>query len=256
VVSSSLAEDNDSIIPAKCLKEILGCKISMAIFVQTLYMKHLLTFLACITITAFIVSCKSGKGEGAKTFCDTTCFADTLEFTGTHADKPYIEITPKACGADSIFINSAGMATMTKTKFDYSGKKINKNFIRCLFKDADYAWILFNDCEIGRGYQLKIPFKQGISYEKRSSALNNFDKKFAVADNLVVAMDRGNLFVEDATTGKKAMMTFGKALTEEMDYDNIHQYVDSINVTNDRIWAKVLLDNKWEEIEKKTVTWK
>lgn len=203
-----------------------------------------------------LVACQSGgKGDAAQTFCDTACFKDTLEFTGTHADKPFIEIVPKDCSADSIFINSAGMATMTKTKFDYAGKKLNKQFIRCLFKDADYAWILFNDCETSRGYQLKVPFKSTISYEKRSSGLNNFDKKFSIADNLVVAMDRGNLFIEDANTGKKAMMTFGKAIAETVDYENIHQHIDSLSITNNRFWAKVMIDKKWETIEKTTVKW-
>jgi hypothetical protein len=203
-----------------------------------------------------LVACQSGgKGDASQTFCDTACFKDTLEFTGTHADKPFIEIVPKDCSADSIFINSAGMATMTKTKFDYAGKKLNKQFIRCLFKDADYAWILFNDCETSRGYQLKVPFKSTISYEKRSSGLNNFDKKFSIADNLVVAMDRGNLFIEDASTGKKAMMTFGKAIAETVDYENIHQHIDSLSITNNRFWAKVMIDKKWETIEKTTVKW-
>ncbi len=211
-------------------------------------------FIASIISFAFL-SCNSSGGDAAKTFCDTACFKDTLEFTGTHADKPSIEIVPKDCSADSIFINSASMATMTKTKFDYAGKKLNKSFVRCLFKDADYAWILFNDCENGRGYQLKIPFKSGVSYEKRSSGLNNLDKKFVVADNIVAAMDRGNIFIEDITTGKKAMMTLGEEI-KDLDYDDIHQYVDSINITNDRIWAKVLLNNKWEEKEKKSVIWK
>lgn len=220
-------------------------------------MKKIHWVIGVLLIALFsMLACQSGgKGNGAQTFCDTACFKDTMTFTGTHTDKPYIEIVPKDCNADSIFINSAGMASMTKTKFDYAGKKLNKKFVRCLFKEGDYAWILFNDCETSRGYQLKVPFKSTISYEKRSSGLNNFDKKFSIDDNLVVAMDRGNLFIEDVTTGKKAMMTFGKAIAETVDYENIHQHIDSLNITNNRFWAKVMIDKKWETIEKTTVKW-
>jgi hypothetical protein len=51
------------------------------------------------------------------------------------------------------------------------------------------------------------------------------------------------------TTGKKAMMTLGKAI--DIDYNAIHDHVDSVNITKDRIWAKVKIDDKWEELEKK-----
>ena len=83
---------------------------------------------------------------------------------------------------------------------------------------------------------------------KRSSGINNIDPKFSVADNLVVFTDRGNIYVEEPATGKKAMMTFGQAT--EMDYDAIHETLDSVNVTNTRIWVKIKLDGKWKEIEK------
>jgi hypothetical protein len=50
-------------------------------------------------------------------------------------------------------------------------------------------------------------------------------------------------------TGKKAMMTFGKSI-EELDYDAMHEFIDSVNITPTRVWAKVLMDKKWKEIEK------
>ena len=50
-------------------------------------------------------------------------------------------------------------------------------------------------------------------------------------------------------TGKKAMMTFGKAI--DIDYDALHEHIDSVNVTNDRIWVKIMLDGQWTEKEKK-----
>lgn len=65
--------------------------------------------------------------------------------------------------------------------------------------------------------------------------------------------DRGNIFVEDMNTGKEVMMTFGKAL--DINYDHIHDYIDSVNITRDRIWTRIKIDDKWEDKEK-AVEWK
>ena len=83
----------------------------------------------------------------------------------------------------------------------------------------------------------------------KAELLNKFDPKFAVADGLVAYTDRGNIFVEDMATGKKAMMTFGKMLPD-LDYDAMHEFIDSVNITTTRIWANVLMGNNWTAIEK------
>jgi len=36
----------------------------------------------------------------------------------------------------------------------------------------------------------------------------------------------------------------------DLDYDAMHEFIDSVNITPTRVWAKVLMDNKWKEIEK------
>ncbi|MBL7720827.1 MAG: hypothetical protein JNK98_02415, partial [Chitinophagaceae bacterium] len=118
----------------------------------------------------------------------------------------------------------------------------------CVFNDTSYAWLLFNDCATGRGYQLRLPFNKTADIGRKSSGINNIDKKFSISDNLVVNTDRGNIYVEDMITGKKAMMTFGQKL--DIDYDAIHEYIDSVNITNSRIWVKILVDKKWVEKEK------
>jgi hypothetical protein len=215
-------------------------------------MKKIAAAFAVAAITLFVISCKSSGGGGAKLFCDTACLKDTLKFTGNDKSHPTVLIIPNNCQADSLILDGDGMAGLLKTKFDFSSAKINKGFVRCLFKDADYAWIIFNDCITGRGYQLKVPFNKKESYSKRTSGINNIDPKFSIAENIVAATDRGNIFVEDVNTGKKAMMTFGKAI--EIDYDAVHEYIDSVNITNDRIWVKVKIDEKWAELEKK-ITW-
>jgi hypothetical protein len=43
-------------------------------------------------------------------------------------------------------------------------------------------------------------------------------------------------------------MTFGENLG--IDYDAIHEYIDSVNVTNSRIWARVKKGTEWKEMEK------
>ena len=85
--------------------------------------------------------------------------------------------------------------------------------------------------------------------ELSNSGINSFDPKFSVSENLVVNTDRGNIFVEDKTTGKSEMMTFGVHI-KDLDYDAIHQFIDSVNVTDSRIWVRVKIDNEWREMEK------
>jgi hypothetical protein len=63
-----------------------------------------------------------------------------------------------------------------------------------------------------------------------------------------VYTDKGNIFVEDIATGKKALMTFGQQL--DFDFDVIHETLDSVHITPDRIWAKVKVDKEWKTLEK------
>ena len=125
---------------------------------------------------------------------------------------------------------------------------MNKNFVRCLFKETDFAYILFNDCVSGRGFQIKLPYDKSQSFVMKTSGINNIDPKFSISDNIVAYTERGNIYVEDITTNKKAMMTFGEKL--DIDYDAIHEYIDSVNVTNSRIWVKVKVKEGWKELEK------
>ena len=207
---------------------------------------------AIVVLFAFSIGgCKSSSG-GARLLCDTACLKDTLKFTGDSKLKPYVYITVNNCQADSIIWSYDGMESDRKTKFDYSEAKMNKNFVRCLFKETAFAYILFNDCVTGRGFQIKLPYNKQESFVMKTSGINNIDPKFSVGDNLIAYTDRGNIFVEDINTGKKALMTFGEKL--EIDYDAIHEYIDSVNITNSRIWVKVKVKDGWKELEKKNVT--
>jgi hypothetical protein len=143
------------------------------------------------------------------------------------------------------------MGSVLNTGFGFENVNFNKDYIRIIVDDTAAAYILFNDCLTGRGYQVKLPYNKTGTINKRSSGINSLDKKFAVAPNMIAYTDRGNIYVEETKTGKKAMMTFGKGL--DIDYDAIHDHIDSVNVTADRIWVKVMIDKKWTELEKKIV---
>jgi hypothetical protein len=211
----------------------------------------LLIAVAGIVLSASLYSCKSSSADAPKTFCDTVCLKDSLKFTGSHTQKPMVTITAKECLPDSIIWGHAGMPAR-KTGFTYllnTTVNINKDIIRTVFRENAAAYILFNDCATGRGFQIILPYDKTATLGLRGSALNNFDPKFSIDNNILANMDRGNIFVEDMTTGKKAMMTLGKAI--DVDYNAIHDHVDSVSITKDRIWAKVKIEDKWEELEKK-----
>lgn len=220
--------------------------------VKPIIMQKLLIAAATILMLSF-VSCKSSTTT-PKTFCDTVCLTDTIKFTGTHEKTPTVFITAKNCLPDSIIWSYKGMAADRKTGFTYlmgTTVNINKNFIRCFFKDNEYAWLLFNDCMTGRGFQIKLPYDKNANFSLKSSGINSLDPKFSIAENLVVNTDRGNIYVEDMSSGKKAMMTFGEPLP--IDYDALHDHIDSVNVTNSRIWVKILVGKNWVEKEKNIV---
>lgn len=206
---------------------------------------------AAIIFTASLYSCKSSSGDAPKTFCDTACLKDSVKFTGDHALQPYVYIGAKNCLPDSVLYSYKGIGVRKASLPDLLGGpvNINKDVIRCFFRDTAVAYVMFNDCATGRGFQLRIPFNRKESVSLRSSGINSFDPKFSVAENLMVSTDRGNIFVEDMSTGKKAEMTFGEKL--DIDYDNIHTHLDSVHITSDHIWTKVLVGKEWVVKEKK-----
>lgn len=213
-------------------------------------MRILIIPFIAVAFTFSFGSCKSSSVP--EVFCDTVCLKDSLKFTGTDKLQPYVYISVKNCKADSIIWSYNGIEVNRKTGFTYllnTTVNINKDYIRCYFKDADVAWVLFNDCATGRGFQIKLPYDKTQNFGLKSSGINNFDPKFSVAENMVANTDRGNIYVEDMATGKKAMMTFGEKL--EIDYDAIHDHIDSVNITGTRIWVKVKVGDAWKELEKK-----
>lgn len=195
-------------------------------------------------------SCKSSGGSAS--FCDTVCLKEPVKFIQEeHPLKPYVYITASNCMADSLVWSYTDMGINRKIVLSEllgNTVKLNKDYIKCFIKDTSYAWLSFNDCSNGRGYLLKIPFNKRDNIGRKSSALNAFDPKFAVAEGLVAYSDRGNVFAEDMATGKSAMMTFGEKA--DIDYDVIHETIDSVNITPSRIWVRVKLAAGWKVMEK------
>lgn len=194
--------------------------------------------------------CKSSSGPA--TFCDTACLKDTLKFTNeNHPLKPYVYISAKDCVPDTLIWSYSGMGYDRKLDFpDLVGAvpRLNKHFVRCIIPDTSYAWLMFNDCNNGRGYYIKIPFAKSRSISRSDRAINNLDPKFSVAEGLVAYTDKGNIFVEEMATGKKSMMTLGEQL--DFNFDAIHKTLDSVNISPSRIWANVKLNEGWKELEK------
>jgi len=194
---------------------------------------------------AFVLSsCKNSSSNAKTLFCDTVCMKDTLKFIdNTNRLKPYVLISTKNCTGDTLTWGFVGQNK--NIPFNY---KLNKDFTRCYFKDTAFALLVFNTCETGRGYFIRFSFGKKASFRKSTSAINNFDPKFSVADSLLAYTDKGNIFIEDVGSGKKALMTFGKQL--DIDFDAIHETLDSVNITPNRVWAKVKVDDEWKTLEK------
>jgi hypothetical protein len=206
---------------------------------------HIRSVIILLTILIGFSACNNKNSATSKaTFCDTVCMRDSLKFIDNNNKlKPYVFISSKNCKGDTLTWGFIGQNK--NIAFDY---RLNKDYTRCYIKDTSFALLVFNTCENGRGYFLKFSFGKKASFKKATTAINNFDPKFSVADSLLAYTDKGNLFVEDVNTAKKATLTFGKPL--DFDFDAIHETLDSVNITRNHIWAKAKVDGEWKVLEK------
>ncbi len=200
-------------------------------------------------------SCHSGSG-GSKLLCDTVCFRDSVKFTDPGKLQPLVYISAVNCRPDTIGWTYKGMGVFRKMGIGDifgSGLNLNRSKIACLFNDTVVAVLLFNDCATGRGYQLKLRFNKTDNIRPSNRGINHLDPKYHIEGNLIAYTDRGNLFVEDIDKGKTTTLTFGKALA--IDFDALHNYIDSVNISSKRIWAKVKVDNNWKEVVTEDPVW-
>lgn len=207
-------------------------------------MKHLLL----IAIAAIFFASCNNNSKTAKTFCDTTCTNDSIRFKGNGSLEQTLTIGIKDCLPDTI---TWGNKTVNRKirMFEYLGKEVrmNPSFTDCAFQDS-CAWLSFNDCVTGRGFMLRLPYSKTEPIDKMTAALNSFDKKFSVDPDLRAYTDGGNIYVVNIKTGKKAEMTFKEAY--QIDYNKIHDVIDSINVNKNRIYVKLIKEGKEVPLEK------
>jgi len=211
-------------------------------------MKFLLLLLL---IGFFFTACNSGADKSAQTFCDTTCINDTFKFSNDHKLRPRVIITVNNCTADSITWTHDALPANRQmhmgTLLD-GLVRLNNSAISCFIKDTSYAWVAFNDCLTGRGYLMQLPFDKTKSVRKMSSAINSFDKKFVVPDDIRAYADYSTIYVEDINTGKKEQMTFKEEY--KIDFNNIHEVIDSVNISPGRIYVELVKSGEKIPLEK------
>jgi len=212
-------------------------------------------FSGVMIILAFLIiySCNSGADNAnvAKDFCKADCGVDTIQAKEGDNVKSIVRINMRNCRPDSITWGNSLMENYRQMEFaELVGKElsINPDNVRFKFYGNAYAWLIFNECKWGQGYIIKLPFNKTDNIFRKSSAFNLLDRKYNVDTSMVAYTDRGNIFVEQMATGKKAMMTFGE--NTDLEYDAMHETVDSVSITPTHIWAKVRIGKEWKEIEK------
>jgi hypothetical protein len=164
-----------------------------------------------------------------------------------------VSISFDDCEPDSLSWTHGGMTTSIKLPFTDLAQqqlRLNKDKISCVFNGKDHAWLAFNDCLTGRGFLYKLPFNKGVPVDKIKGAINSFDPKFSIEQNLRAYSDRGNIYVVDVTTGKRAVATFGKEY-KEMDFNKIHESIDSVNISSTRAYVELKENGQVVKIDKK-----
>ena len=211
-------------------------------------------FASLFCLAILLLNCKNNDeatGSTTQAFCDTTCTTDTFLFTGTHKMEPFVSITVDNCTADTLTYGHGGLSVSRQMHLPTTlGHlvRLNKSALDVYFKDTSYAWLKFNDCTNGRGYLMKLPFNKKESVRKMSSAVNSFDKKFVVPEDFVAYLDYSTIYVENMATGKSELMTFKERY--DMDFNDVHKIVDSVNISHDRIFVQLIKEGKPVQIEK------
>ncbi|GAB3005578.1 hypothetical protein GCM10027051_00590 [Niabella terrae] len=209
-----------------------------------------LVSIAFVLATAILVACNGSgdKNVTAGSFCsDTSCMTEPLRFDSDAPGKPYVLVSFKDCEIDSIHWEKGGMGVIKDIIFkDFVENQVKpsaKNF-SCDIIDGKYAWMKFNDCATGRGYLLRLPFDQGGTTSRYTSAINNFDPKFNLEDGLVAYYDNTFIYVQDMQTDKVAKQLLTDTGVTDIDYNNIHSLIDSVNITKSNIYAKLKVGGK------------
>ncbi len=197
-----------------------------------------------------ITSCGNNEASTQKPICDTVCKSDSIIFKGDHALHPWVGIDMNNCKpADMIWTHDlVDSRTMSLPEF-VGAVRINESAMSYYFKDTAYIWLQFNDCVSGRGYALKLNYDGKRRDRVIGAAFTKFDPKFSIDPELVAYTDKGSVFVENMATGQQAVSPFDKKY--EIDYNKLHETVDSVNITKTRVWVQMIRDGEKKVYEKK-----
>jgi hypothetical protein len=199
-----------------------------------------------------LVNCTNNSSDTGQVFCDTTCKSDSFIFTGTHRLKPFVSISVDSCVADTLVWSHDALLNQQQvdiTSFLDKEVRLHESAIKCFIKDTSYAWLSFNDCITGRGYLMKLPFSKRGTINKMSSAINSFDKKFVVPDDLRAYADYSTIYVVDVNTESIEQMSFKEEY--DINFDRVHEVIDSVNISRNRIYVELIKDGRKTPMEKK-----
>ena len=209
-------------------------------------------FILLIAAASFFTACNNST-QTKRSFCDTTnCKPDSLVVKESIHFNPTASVYIDNCMPDSISWTHDRLENNRQIKVsEYINQpvKVNKSNMSIAITDTSDVWVAFNDCITGRGYLLKLPFRKGNGLQTLTGALNSFDPKFSLDPDLRAYTDRGSIYVVNVKTGKQEQMTF-KENYKDMDFNDIHKVLDSIHVTKDRIYVKLLKNGQEVPFEK------
>ncbi|MBO9618187.1 MAG: hypothetical protein J7539_04040 [Niabella sp.] len=204
-----------------------------------------------IVLATLLASCKGGSNADTAatgSFCkDSACMVEPLRFGSPTPDKPFVTVSFKDCKIDTIHWEKGkkeGVTDIIFKDFIPNDVRPSKSIFTCDVVADKCAWLRFNDCPTGRGYLIKLPFDKKETTVKYTSAINNFDPKFKVADGLVAYYDNTFIYVEDINTGKTAQTLLTDTGITGIDYNDVHSVIDSVNITKSNIYAKILFKGK------------
>jgi len=211
--------------------------------------------IASVLLILILAGCGGAETTetAAKTFCkDSSCMADPIKVTSNAPGKPFVNVTFNDCKIDSIHFEKTGgvKSDIVFAEFIPNEIRPTNDAFKIDMIEGKHAWMRFNDCPTGRGYALKLAFDGKGTTQKLTTALNNFDPKYKVADGLVAYYDNTFIYVQDMVSDKKAQQLLTDVGVRNHDVNDPHSLIDSLNITKENIYAKILFDGKTIEHNK------
>lgn len=198
-----------------------------------------------LLLATIITSCGGSANQEAAnsgSFCkDSACMSEPLQFNDPAPSKNAVSVSFKDCKIDSIHWNNG---IIIFNEFIPNEVRPSKSYFACEFSGAKYAWLKFNDCSTGRGFLIKVPFDKKETPQKITSAINDFDPKFNVEKGLIAYYDNTFIYVQDILSGKEAKTLLTDTGVKGIDYYDVHSLIDSVHITKDNLYAKLIIDGK------------